>query len=176
MSISNPAKIFLTNCALFLLLIYYHNPIIYTMMIQIDGLDNTFYENLVSKNGLALEFVPSYAQTQKICDMAFRHTPSAFYFVPDQFKTTNMCKSAVLHYGYFIKLVPETLLTQHMCDIAIRNELNSFVHIPDKFKTIEMWKYFVKEVSGAVAQSIPALQKHMKMHAFSMFFRAFLGL
>ena len=61
--------------------------------------------------------------------------PHALEFVPECYKTQNMCDKDVNTYPSTIKYVPECLLTEEMCDKAINTYSFAFDSAPDRYKT-----------------------------------------
>ena len=59
-------------------------------------------------------------------------------YVPDQYKTQEMCNEAVHMKPYSLEFVPDHLKTQEMCNEAVRIKPYTLKYISDPFKTQEM--------------------------------------
>ncbi|MFA7287105.1 MAG: hypothetical protein WC052_05585 [Patescibacteria group bacterium] len=64
-----------------------------------------------------------YEFTKFICDMIVNQFPNGRYFgyIPDRYKTNEMCKNAVAMRGYDLGYIPEQLQTEEICVIAIKH-------------------------------------------------------
>ena len=69
---------------------------------------------------------------------ATRQWPTTLRFVPDHFKTPDMCSKAVLMNPWTLKYVPDHLKTQEMCDEVVAHNLSNLRFVPDHFKMQEM--------------------------------------
>ncbi len=56
-------------------------------------------------------------------------------YVPDYFKTEEMCECSINQNGLALQYVPDTLKTIDLCFNAINKDINSFEFIPQVFKT-----------------------------------------
>ena len=68
---------------------------------------------------------------------AVRIEPSSLAFVPDIFKTEEMCNEAVGRNVYTLDNVPDYIMTQKVCNEVVR-ENPAFFLVPDCFKTQRM--------------------------------------
>ncbi|MDR2580089.1 MAG: DUF4116 domain-containing protein [Fibromonadaceae bacterium] len=91
-----------------------------------DLVSKQVYMESVSKRGLSLEFVP------------------------EKFKTADLCMVAVLENGAALAFVPESVMTEEICLAAVKNNGNVLKHVPEKFKTLEVCLAAVKDTSYAI--------------------------
>ena len=66
-----------------------------------------------------LRFVPDQFKTQEICNRAVQSDPWVLRYVPDQFKTQEMCNRAMQRDPWMIEHVPDHFITQKMCNEAV---------------------------------------------------------
>ena len=72
-------------------------------------------------------------------------------YVPDYFKTQEMCNEAVKIKLWMLLFVPDHFWTQEMCSKVMRTMPDAFYRsIPDRFKTQEMGDKAVKEDSSSL--------------------------
>ena len=70
-----------------------------------------------------------------MCSEEVRRKPYTLDYVPDHFKTQEMCNKAVPNYQAVLFLVPDHFKTQEICIKAVEIDL---YHIPNHFKTHEI--------------------------------------
>ena len=63
--------------------------------------------------------------------------PLSLAYVPDHFKTPEMCNEAVSKKAYMLKYVPD-LKTQKMCEKAVEVDSWQLEYVPDNLKMQEM--------------------------------------
>ena len=56
-------------------------------------------------------------------------------FVPDEYKTQEMCDKAILENHGTLKLVPDCYTSQGMCNNAVDNYPQSLEFVPECYKT-----------------------------------------
>lgn len=59
-------------------------------------------------------------------------------YIPDSFKTKELCRCTVENYGLALQYVPECFVTKELCDIAVKSNSVALSYVPDKFKSSEM--------------------------------------
>ena len=59
-------------------------------------------------------------------------------YIPDSFKTKELCRCAVENHGLALQYVPECFVTKELCDIAVKSNSVALSYVPDKFKSSEM--------------------------------------
>ena len=59
-----------------------------------------------------LEYVPNHFRTQEMCERAVEENIWSVVYVPDQYKTQEMCDKAVEEYLRLLKYVPDSFKKQ----------------------------------------------------------------
>ena len=57
------------------------------------------------------------------------------FFIPDTFKTQELCKKEVEKYAWSLKYVPDNFKTQEMCNNAVKKNPFYLHYVPDWFFT-----------------------------------------
>ena len=73
---------------------------------------------LIALKPKALEFVPDYFQTQKMCEKAAKDELEAIKFVSDYLKMQKMCEKAVEKNNWCLEFVHDHFRTEKMCEKA----------------------------------------------------------
>ena len=87
-----------------------------------------------------IQFVPEYYKTQEICVKAVNRCFFAFGSIPDQYKSQEICDIFVSLYPFLIVYCPDKYITQKMCDEALDDSLTALKLIFDWFVTSKMIK------------------------------------
>ena len=66
--------------------------------------------------------------------------PSSIFFIPDRFKTQEMCIKALEVYLWSLEYVLDKLKVQKMCDDAVWDDAFSLVCVPNWFVTQQQLK------------------------------------
>ena len=85
----------------------------------INEIFNSFTTRVYNMALRNLEFVPDHFKTQEMCSKAVCMDPYSLEFVPDHLKTQEMCDKAVCTGPYNLKSVPDHLKTKDMCDETV---------------------------------------------------------
>ena len=88
-----------------------------------------------------MQFVPDYFKTQEMCKKVVEEYPQQLEFVPDQY-TLEMCDDAVRMKTWLLKSIPDQFKTLEMCDKTVRYHYFSLQYVPDWFarlKQIGLW-------------------------------------
>ena len=88
----------------------------------------------------ALKFVPECYKTQEICYKAVHRCFFISDSIPDQYKTQEICDIVVFLYPLLIVHFPDKYMTQCMGDEAVDDPLVTLKLIPDWFVTSKMMK------------------------------------
>ena len=78
-----------------------------------------------------MKYIPGL---QEVYDEVVAPSPYKLQFVPDHFKTQEMCNNAVREGTYSLRFVPDHLKTQEMCDNAVDIEPRPLAFAPERFK------------------------------------------
>ena len=89
-----------------------------------------------------LLFVPDHFKTQDVCNEVVRREPYNLRYAPDHLKTQEICDETVHTEPLSLAYVPDGFKTQKMCDQAVRDDSSSLQFVPDWFVTqeqIDLW-------------------------------------
>ncbi len=85
----------------------------------------------------------SAEKKRRVMDICFREVKKYWYslrYIPDEFKTYELCKYAVENQGLALEYVPKWFVTQEICDIAVKENGIALAYVPEKYMTKEMVK------------------------------------
>ena len=85
-----------------------------------------------------LRYVPDKYKTEQMCDEAILENGGTLKYVPDCYKNQEMCNKVVENYPYTLEYFPECYKTKEMCRRAVRRCFFVSNVIPDKYKTQEI--------------------------------------
>lgn len=91
----------------------------------------------------AMAFMPEEFKTAEVCLEAVKQSGTNLIFVPEALKTAELCTEAVKQDGGALEYVPETLKTAELCIEAIKQIGGALEYMPENIKTI--YKKFVPE-------------------------------
>ena len=89
-------------------------------------------------------FVPDHFKTREMCNEKMRTMPEAFFLIPDHFKIQKMRKKTVEKNPHMLRYVPDHLKAQEMRNKAVMGDRSSLEYVPDWFviqQQIELWVY-----------------------------------
>ena len=66
--------------------------------------------------------------------MQLKKLPSVIRYVPDQYKTKEMCNRAIIENGGTLKSVPNRYETHEMCNKAVNNYIHALEIVPDLYR------------------------------------------
>lgn len=78
------------------------------------------------------------AKVMTMCLKEARSHKNALKYVPDGFKTYDLCKCAVKFNGMALEFVPQMYITDELCRIAVSNCYTALAFVPSKYMTEEM--------------------------------------
>ena len=99
-----------------------------------------YHAYIVEKDHRKFRYVPDHFKTQEMCNKTVDKDLWMFKYVPDGFKTQEMCNKVVKHEVWMLDYVPDRLKTQGMCDDAVEELPRLMEYVPDHLKTQEMCK------------------------------------
>ena len=70
------------------------------------------YKNAVKNLPYLIRYVPDQYKTQQMCDKAILENAEKLKSVPDYYKNQELCSKAVDNYPYALEFVPECYKTQ----------------------------------------------------------------
>ena len=101
------------------------------------------------------EYVPNEYKTQEMCEFVVKKHACSIQYVPEQFKIKKMCERVVeIGPSWCLDFVPQyrTLL---MCKSAVERNIWHFDSIPDEFKTQEMCERTVETRPTLFFEDVP---------------------
>lgn len=96
------------------------------------------YDKALAQNIGAFDYVPDKFKTQEMCSLALSRY-DALKYIPDNFKTEQMCMNAVIRDGWSLEYVPEEMKTYEICVRAMIKTRYVINHVPEKFKTFDFY-------------------------------------
>ena len=84
-------------------------------------------------------YVPDEYKTRQICDKAILENDETLKSVPDCYKNQEMCNKAVDNYTDALEFVPECYKTQKKCDKAVNTYPCTIKFVPECVMTQEMY-------------------------------------
>ncbi len=85
--------------------------------------------------------------TQDLWNKVFKTTVESFSYIPDEFKTKQMCAEAIQYDSFYMDFVPEKFIDVDLIKLIsndIRKNYSVLNSIPKKFYTPEICKYLLK--------------------------------
>ena len=103
----------------------------------------------VKKNGGEyLQYVPDYFRTKELCELAVKDWAYTLESVPEELRTKALCTIAITQYGcgQALEFVPNHLKSQELCEVAVTNDFtgNALRYVPEDYKTFELCDTSVK--------------------------------
>lgn len=94
----------------------------------------------VSGDGMMLRFVPEHLIDEELCRIADEQDclKMCMKYIPEKFKTPELCEKAVRWIGYMLKYVPEHLKTKELCEIAVKRDGSLLKYVPEHLRTPEL--------------------------------------
>ena len=91
----------------------------------------------VEKNPMMIRFVPNHFKTQEICERSScKRFSYALPYVPDEYKTQQMYKSVVLKYPENLRFLLNQYKTQEMSELLKGSHIIAiYLYVRDRYKT-----------------------------------------
>ena len=102
------------------------------------------------KDLLNIWYVPDQYKTQEMCNEVVEKSPYALSYVPDHFVTQEMCNEAVEKSPWMLEHVPNQFVTQKMCNEAVEKNPQMLELVPDQFVTQKMCNEAVEKIPCAL--------------------------
>jgi len=115
------------------------NKLIIESIIYFRDVPNSFWINILPKNGYALEHVTD--QTDELCKLAVNQNGYALQYVKNP--TNELCVLAVQKYSGALQYVKDSMLTEEICKLAVQQ--NGVVISCIKNQTDELCKLAVQQ-------------------------------
>ena len=91
----------------------------------------------VTKNPEMLKFVLIILKLKTCVSMQLKKLPYLFRYVPDQYKTQQICDKAILENGGALKSFPDCYKNQELCNKAVDSYPHTLEFVPECFMTPE---------------------------------------
>jgi len=88
----------------------------------------------ITKNGLALEYVPEKLRNEEICLLAVTADGDALEYVPEKIRNKEICLAAVTENGYALEYVPEKIRNEEICLAAVTANSNAIQYVPEDLR------------------------------------------
>lgn len=145
---------------------YYHYLNDYIFIVLKDYLTEEIFNKLLSEKPYYIKYIPKILITDKIWQNISKNI-DAFTFIPDEYKTKDMCEKASKFINK-ISYIPKEYLTIEMCKNIIKNNIREVQYIPDNFLNEDLIIELIKEIGHTVVDYIPSkyLSKEVYKEAF----------
>ena len=98
--------------------------------------------------GEYLQYVPDYFRTKELCELAVKDWAYALEVVPEELKTKELCEIAITQEGcgQTLEFVPSHLKSPELCELAVSNDFtgNALRYVPEDYRTFELCDISVK--------------------------------
>jgi len=106
-------------------------------------------------DGHMLEYVPPEFRSLELCRSAVRKHGAALQFVPNELKIPEICELAVSQSGYALRYIPEALRTVDLCEIAVQTYGKALWEIPadlsiEPDRLFKIWEAAIKNDAFAL--------------------------
>lgn len=117
------------------------------------------YKLSVEYSGRNLEHVPSDMITLELCEIAVQYKyhdmiNAILRWVPNQFRTPEICKNAVINNLYSWDYVPRNLITSELVEAFITSHPDMLMIIPDSLRTPKICEISVRG-NGISLENVP---------------------
>jgi hypothetical protein len=106
-------------------------------------------------DGLMLEYVPPEFRSLELCRSAVQKQGAALQFVPNELRTPEICEMGVRQSGYALRYIPEELRTVELCEIAVQTYGKALWEIPadlsiEPDQLFKIWETAIKSDAFAL--------------------------
>ncbi|MDR2583581.1 MAG: DUF4116 domain-containing protein [Fibromonadaceae bacterium] len=109
-----------------------------------------FYPEGVKQYGWMLNYVPEAFRTKELCYNAVKNNGDSLRYVPEKFKTKELCAQATEQNGCALQYVPEEFKTEEFCHKAVEQDGRALDFVPKELKTQELCLKAVKQYGYAL--------------------------
>jgi len=121
-----------------------------------------FYPEGVKQHGWMLSYVPEAFRTEELCQNAVKNCGDMLRNVPEKFKTKELCTQATEQDGCALEFVPKEFKTEELCHKAVEKKGDALEFVPEEFKTQELCTKAIKQ-SEIAFKYVP---KHLNNEEF----------
>jgi len=120
--------------------------------------DAEFWRIAIEINALLLFFVPDEYKTQELCTLAVARDGMALKHVPPEMRIPELCKRAVYNDTRTLEFVGENEKTKELCLMAVKNHGSALEYVPYQLRTAEICLEAVKHYGSALEYVPEALK------------------
>jgi len=85
-------------------------------------------------HGDVLKYIPDIFKTKELCNLAFERSPYSIEYIPEEYITERQCLQAIKCSGYLLNDIPMKYRTKEICMIAMQSDSSpDFKDIPKEF-------------------------------------------
>lgn len=111
-----------------------------------ENLNNIeFYDLICSNCGSFLVYVPEDFKTENMCMNAVNNDPMAIRYVPEKFLSRALIISSISKNGICLQYIPINLRNIELCEIALNNNPLALRYVPLELITLDMCNEAVKK-------------------------------
>jgi hypothetical protein len=124
----------------------------------------------IKQNGSLLEYVPKNLRTIDLCMIAVTTSDiwrPALRSVPEEFKSKELCMSAVKQNGESLAYVPIELRTKEMCVAAVKTDWKAVQYVPPTTENKDIFKYVVQKDATGI-KLIPVKKKSKELYMLAV--------
>jgi Domain of unknown function (DUF4116) len=114
----------------------------------------------IPQNGDALEYVPEEYKTYELCLLAVQQNGRALYYVPEEYKTPELCSSAIKQDGQALYNVPENKRTPDLYLLAVQQNGMTLEFVQEI--TYELCRLAI-EKNGQALQFVPEKERTLEL-------------
>lgn len=106
---------------------------------DIKNLTDKQWLDLVDKNILIFLSLPDRLKTLDLCKKAALNLKGiVLKYIPEKFRTKEICTAAVTTFGIALKWCPLNLITVDICERAVKNDGRAYHYVPKKFREYDV--------------------------------------
>ena len=109
-------------------------------LVMVNNLEEALAVAQKSGRGFGLGYVPEEFKTPEVCLAAVQNDGEALEYVPEELKTPELCLIAVQKYRQALRHVPEKLKTAELCLLAVQSDVGGpgIAYVPEALQTEEL--------------------------------------
>ena len=123
-------------------------------------------EAVKQHGGEYLQYVPNCFRTKELCELAVKDWAYSLESVPEELRTKEFCTIAITQYGcgQTLGFVPNHLKSQELCEVAVTNDFtgNALRYVPEEFRTFELCDISVKNEDYGCLHSFDSIPEEFK--------------
>ena len=123
-------------------------------------------EAVKQNGGEYLQYVPDYFRTKELCELAVKDWAYALESVPEELRTKELCEIAITQEGcgQTLEFVPNHLKSQELCEVAVTNDFtgNALRYVPEDYKTFELCDTSVKNEDYGCLHSFESMPEEFQ--------------